>query len=100
MKGLPSVSLSSRVVPGPHWEQISSDSKRLVAGLLAVDAARRLTPDDVLAALGVDADPTSFKLAVSAPPRHPASPHWGSLRLAMSTVMMSFLIERCFRKIQ
>ncbi|KAI8433582.1 LOW QUALITY PROTEIN: hypothetical protein MSG28_015603 [Choristoneura fumiferana] len=48
---------------GPQWEQISSDSKRLVAGLLAVEATRRLHPDDVLTSLGVDVDTSSFKLA-------------------------------------
>ncbi|XP_063390336.1 ribosomal protein S6 kinase alpha-5-like [Cydia fagiglandana] len=48
---------------GPIWEAISSDSKRLVASLLTRDPLRRPSPEDVLAALGVHDDQSSFKLA-------------------------------------
>ncbi|XP_063630470.1 ribosomal protein S6 kinase alpha-4-like isoform X2 [Cydia splendana] len=48
---------------GSIWEAVSSDSKRLVASLLTRDPHRRPSPEDVLAALGVHDDQSSFKLA-------------------------------------
>ncbi|XP_063898512.1 ribosomal protein S6 kinase alpha-5 isoform X1 [Helicoverpa armigera] len=50
---------------GPIWEQISTESKRIVLGLLAVDPLRRFGTDELLAALGItipDAN-SGFKLA-------------------------------------
>ncbi|CAH1642421.1 unnamed protein product [Spodoptera littoralis] len=49
---------------GPIWESISTESKRIVMGLLAVDPLRRFGTDELLAALGVAIpEPSSFKLA-------------------------------------
>ncbi|CAH0697718.1 unnamed protein product [Spodoptera exigua] len=49
---------------GPIWESISTESKRIVLGLLAVDPLRRFGTDELLAALGVAIpEPSSFKLA-------------------------------------
>ncbi|XP_050555639.1 ribosomal protein S6 kinase alpha-4-like isoform X2 [Spodoptera frugiperda] len=49
---------------GQIWESISTESKRIVMGLLAVDPLRRFGTDELLAALGVAIpEPTSFKLA-------------------------------------
>nr|XP_032524558.1 ribosomal protein S6 kinase alpha-4-like [Danaus plexippus plexippus] len=48
---------------GPVWDNISNDSKRLIAGLLAVEPADRLTITQVLQELGVNCDDGSgFKL--------------------------------------
>ncbi|CAG9573014.1 unnamed protein product [Danaus chrysippus] len=41
---------------GPVWDNISCDSKRLIAGLLSVEPAERLTITQVLHELGVNCD--------------------------------------------
>lgn len=51
---------------GPIWEKISTESKRIILGLLAVDPLRRFGTDELLAALGISIpENNSFKLAVS-----------------------------------
>ncbi|CAB3247199.1 unnamed protein product [Arctia plantaginis] len=49
---------------GPIWDTISTESKRIVHGLLAVDPLRRFGTDELIAALRVNMDEvTSFRLA-------------------------------------
>ncbi|XP_049882058.1 ribosomal protein S6 kinase alpha-5-like isoform X2 [Pectinophora gossypiella] len=54
----------SFTMEGPIWDRISSDSKRIVSGLLSVEPTRRLTTDELLASLGiVSVDTNTFKLS-------------------------------------
>ncbi|KAJ2943175.1 hypothetical protein O0L34_g18887 [Tuta absoluta] len=51
---------------GPTWDKISSDSKRLVGALLAVNPTTRLTVHQLLQDMGIlDRDNNTFQLAVS-----------------------------------
>ncbi|XP_041986042.1 ribosomal protein S6 kinase alpha-4-like isoform X2 [Aricia agestis] len=51
-------------VDGPGWENISSATKRLVTGLLAVEPSQRLTVSELLAALGLTSEEEhNFRLA-------------------------------------
>jgi serine/threonine protein kinase len=34
--------------PSPSWDNISSDAKNIIKGLLVVDPMKRITPDDLL----------------------------------------------------
>lgn len=49
---------------GPIWDTVSTESKRIVHGLLAVDPLRRFGTDELLAALRINIEEaSSFKLA-------------------------------------
>ncbi|XP_037293908.1 ribosomal protein S6 kinase alpha-5 isoform X2 [Manduca sexta] len=48
---------------GSLWDKVSSDSKRLVSGLLSVEPALRMTAAELLADLGLTHYDNSFKLA-------------------------------------
>ncbi|KAJ8706132.1 hypothetical protein PYW07_010909 [Mythimna separata] len=47
------IRIGNFTMDGPIWENISTESKRIVLGLLAVDPLRRFGTDELLAALGI-----------------------------------------------
>lgn len=48
---------------GPQWDKISSESKRIITGLLSVEPSHRMTIDELLADLGVNTEESVFKLS-------------------------------------